>query len=458
MATKGQSKNCCCDGCSSPPFASTFDYGNIPFTEQHLCCACVPLQLRGAYRNHQYDRGICVLLTLGQACQNTLAENIWTGTLVIGEMVSDIAISLLPDIVHKTCYLVLSSTALGIVGLQIEIDDEMRSVMCSTCQDCANQLDVPFAVFDFDDPAYGAASLTLSRAANTSLTPTPLAPGCPDPCYGMDAQEDAYATCGGPCDGCGCLCTNATLYVQEMDQTGGGLIGTIGLTLCKNAYRSPSGWEVSVGHSAASSCCSLALTGFGSYFPTHLPDPTAIGVNTGNPCPNPTASWTFADNSNPYNHKIITASFVCQGCSGQEVGVQTRCCDQPISEALSCEVIISPPCMCPDLGDVDVLFDLIWNNNGNPGWSGTWSKDCGPPPFPYGATIGSIFVEVGCDAGGLTCRIRFLAVDRSNPDSISTTCDPFDGTFTFKGLLTGTECGGDGFTQVPDTATVKVMG
>lgn len=456
MPSKGQSKNCCCDGCSSPPWGNQI--GDTIFLEQHLCCACVPLQIVGAYRNAVEAAPVLFLLTLGQTCENNLPENAWSGKLVFGSQVSDVTISLLPDLIYGKCYLELSSQALGIYGNQVEIDDAVRSVMCSTCQSCPNEMDTSFAVFNFDDPVNGSASLTLSRAPNTSLTPTGPTYGCSDPCDGFYPPLDPYSSCGGPCDGCGCLCTKAFLYVQEIDQNGAGSSRVVSLQMCDNSYISDiseTGWQVSVVPDDAT-CCALALTGVGDYQPRKNPEPVAIGINTGNPCPNPTASWMFEDSSDPYNVKVVNVYFACAGCDGRGIGVSTSCCDQPLPEVLQCEVIITPGCMCPHLGEIDVGMDLLWNNGGHPGWSGTWSKDCGPPPFPYGATVGSVFVEVGCSGRTFTCRIIFLE-ENDSPISSSSSCDPLDATFVFTGFLTGESCGSGG-QEIPYSATVKVMG
>jgi hypothetical protein len=460
MGAKGTSRNCCCDGCSTPPFTRTIPgvFHSDTFA-QLFCCACVPFQLCVEYQcGYESTFG---LLSLAQVCNGDETQlNSYTGKIVANGAVATIHLYFLVDPDSHECSLCLTSDELGIYpDVCVTLTDDIRALLCSTCQTCFNKDSPPIVEFSFPTAACGGTTATISlrRAANTSLIPVPRAAGCPDLCdepYAADPYAD-LAACAGRCGGCNCICTNAKLIViRDNVGDGGG-----GAALCGGSWTFPGDWQVSI-VPGENNCCALALTRVGNTHPEVAPAPVPVGVLTGNPCPNPVAEWTYHDKGDYTASGQVTVYFQCAGCGDEALSATGNpCCPQPMPRVLKCEVIFAPPCMCPDLGTVDVLFDLFLDIPGAL-WIGEWDNpaNCNDPPPPY-TEVSFIKVAVGCPSvgGGMSCHlvISSVAIDQIAFD-YGGTCEPVDFEFTYNGVFHGPECGNGLGGSLPWTATVRI--
>jgi hypothetical protein len=332
-------------------------------------------------------------------------------------------------------------------GVCIEMTDLIRSQLCRTCQDCNNNLtDAPILTFDF----YNGVSVDIFRMSLTSLVPIPIMYGCPD----LPGEEYGPGVgCGGVCQGCDCLCTTMDFIITKDNET---TVETAFLS--NNVYTSTSGYAIAVIGLPPDCGCALKLVGFGPTNPRNEPAPIAIGFASSQPCPSPFGSFNWQNYGDDVGAGTVTLDFYCKGCGDVPTSVGTTCCENRLPVLLQAELIMDPDCSPPDNGVTDLMIAMPWDPTLIL-WQGTYQVTQSPG-FPY-AQATNFTLTMGCtDYGHLVMRLQSdsLGIDQSvAQDGFGDTCDPFETTFSFVGLMTGTACGGPQGSN-PYSITVKVMG
>lgn len=400
-----------CDGCHQPPWDHTLP-GPLDSETLHewqaFCCGCIP-------------NCIEVLLNCGAETSRAVfcrecsfvidSPVLWAGVIPIGD--TQVDLQFLFVVRNERCYICLRSTALDIVGDPAiegcyEITTEQRAAPTYFCW-----------TLKMDD-GYGAEAVKwlngqLPYCPNLEIT---IRPDDSSPIY---PRFDCIDSNGiivpdtdpirGVCGGCSCICDCFCIITQGVGLAHSDIVCRDG-AVWRTADPDPVAIELQANYETG--CCELVLTAIGQLDPHEgTPVPILIGeANENNPCPHPTANWTWTGtDASPQGVHVHCA----QDGQCPEV-VVVRCCDAMLPLILNAEIDAGPYCECGNTS-----CSLVYNTTiGN--WIG-WAVFCN----------GLIKLELACSGEGIWQLIISENVCTFDNPAMEGGCLPLDLVFESTG-------------------------
>lgn len=442
MAWKG-SKDCCCDGCHSPPRNFQLGVRDVQ-PQQQYCCACVPNQICVTVYCESTP-GISATVLLDKRCTNDVDGPIlYQGIVPFANEQIDLLFRFTVE--NEQCYFCLESAVLGLNGLAPYdchlIDAEQRARPSIFCQQLwIDGLPATWTITGaYADPFCPGDNLIVS-VTKANNTPIIRSAYCKDE-YGNTVEDDHPIR--NLCGGCGCICTCACITVTTI----GGSTLYLSCLPTEEECRDPTyaelyandciswaggGYTISLSQ-AYDGCCELDLTEFNGNSPSPLPEPVQIGP-AANPCPNPAASWSFFDD----NNDPVTVRFDCASCSDCLVTI-TECCNGQLPRVLTATISgTSGLCTCFN-GAISLVYDPVaeW-------WLGS-------------ATFCEKEVELTFFCSGYGWGLNFTSgacvVVPGTLNTVTSDCDPLNAAFSFQ--LSGIGCCGVGDLGGPHNITITI--
>jgi hypothetical protein len=374
MTAKNHGGRCCCGACfQKPKNEARHPHALEPL--RAYCCACVPKQICVSYEpnDESKDGGAGIIDVLHPCDHPDDVQTVWRGSIAAAGSLIDIEVKF--EVEGDKCYLVLSSDFLGETGdNRVLLDEVNRGIFCPDCTPCPTQEDTPTTIeFPIEVSGSGTSNdivIHVRPASNTPLHRHPVCCECPDPCYPETSDEK---DCIPPCEGCECICAEACLTVIVDGVT---VVQSVA-PLCNRRY-SGGGIIVEIPEEP---CCVLRLIEVASHpwEGSITPDDVPIGDDIVNPCPRPTATWSYSifdDQGEEQNVLVVFSCSGCGGCDSTDAG-----CPCPVPKVLTVSVssTASGPGSGTGSGGCCPFSDTAIVYAGSGLWSGEADTWCGGP-------------------------------------------------------------------------------